>query len=141
MSFSVMPSAWTIRPFLGVGPLSFGLGRDEVRTELRGRISTFLKGPFARIDTDAFEDSGVHAYFDQNDRLECIELIEPCQAEYKGVSTINRPIAEVLRDFAQRDISYREDDGYFFDQGGFVLFTDEGVVKAVTVYRPGYYDN
>jgi len=37
-------------------------------------------------------------------------------------------------------LSSRYDDGYFLDDAGFALYAPDDVVKAVTVYQKGYYD-
>ena len=140
MSNSTPINGWNIAPYEGVGQLRFGLTRSQVRSLLGGSVSTFRKGPYASTDTDAYDELGLHLYYGNGDRLECIEAWGPCPIHYKGVSLLNASTQEVLERLAGLGLSSRYDDGYFLDDGGFALYTPDDVVKAVTVYRRGYYD-
>jgi hypothetical protein len=60
---------------------------------------------------------------------------------YKNVILLNRGLQEILDELAGLGLTSRYDDeGYWFHKGGFVLHAPESVVKAVTVYRRGYYE-
>jgi hypothetical protein len=61
--------------------------------------------------------------------------------DYKHVLLINRPLQEVLDDLANLGLAARYDDeGYWFDDAGFVIHAPDSIVKAVTAYRKGYYE-
>jgi hypothetical protein len=52
-----------------------------------------------------------------------------------------RLLQEVLNDLGSLKLRSRYDnDGYWFDDAGFVLHAPDNVVNAVTVYRKGYYE-
>jgi len=140
MSSSTLINRWDISPYVGVGPLRFGLTRSQVRSMLGGDVSTFKKGLCSSIQTDAYIRLGLHLHYNEDDWLECIEAFGLCPIFYKGVSLLNTNVQEVLKSLADLGLSSRYDDGYFLDGEGFVLDAPEGVVQAVTVYGKGYYD-
>lgn len=130
-----------IQPYIGIGIVQFGMSRGEVRTLLPGSVSTFKKGLDAITLTDAYDELGLHLFYDSSDRLECIDAWGPCPISYKGVQLLGVNLAHVLKGLADLGLDARYDDGYFFDQGGFVLDSSpEEIVQTVTVYRRGYYD-
>jgi hypothetical protein len=60
---------------------------------------------------------------------------------FKNVILLNRRLDQVLDDLARLALTCRYDDeGYWCHEGGFVLYAPENIVKAVTVYRSGYYE-
>lgn len=131
---------WDIIPFIGVGRLRFGLTRSHARSLLGTGVSAFRKGPHASTETDGYDALGLHLHYDAKDRLECIEAWGSCPISYKDASLLNTSVQEVLQRLADLGLSSRYDDAYFLDDGGFVLYAPDDVVKAVTVYRKGYYD-
>jgi hypothetical protein len=132
-------ASWDITPFTSVGPVAFGRSRQEVRQLLGPGVSTFNKGPGAATETDVYDALGAHFYYDDSERLECVEIMGPITVRYRGISLINVPIADVLQQLRDAGISYRFDDGYFVDESGFVIYAPSDTVKAVTIYRKGYY--
>jgi hypothetical protein len=135
-----MTSEWDIVPYSGVGPLRFGLDRSAVRLLLGDGLSTFKKGTNASNETDAYNSLGLHLYYDDTDALECVEAFDGCSISYQDVKLLNENIQDTLKMLAVGGLSSRYDDGYFFDEPGFALFAIDNVVKAVTVYRRGYFD-
>jgi hypothetical protein len=85
------------------------------------------------------DELGLHLHYDTEDQLECIEAFGSCPIHYNGVSLLNESTNKVLESLASVGLSSRYDDGYFFNDGGFALASDE-IVRAVTAYRKGYYD-
>jgi hypothetical protein len=78
-----------ISPFIGLGPLGFGLLRSQVRVILGGGVVTFKKGPYAEVETDACDRLGLHLHYDIQDRLECIEAFGGCPIYYGGHPLLN----------------------------------------------------
>ena len=140
MANSVSLKRWEIVPYKAVGPLYFGLTRDQGRSLLGEKFSSFRKGPYSATDTDAYDECGLHLYYDEKDRLEAIEAFEPCPVYYRDISLLNISVREVLDRLASLGVSARYDDGHLLDAGGFALYAPDDVVRAVTVYRKGYYD-
>jgi hypothetical protein len=132
---------WEIIPYSGVGSLRFGLSRSEARSLLEGTPSTFRQGPYAISDTDAYEELGLHLYYDSDDLLRCIMAFGAGPIHYESIMLLKRPLEEVVEDLARLGLSPRYDDeGYWFHDVGFVVYSPESTVEAVTVYRRGYYE-
>jgi hypothetical protein len=108
---------------------------------LGNEFTTFKKGPFATNTTDAYKRLGAHFHYDDADRLECVDLVEPASASCCGVSLLDTPIEKALQNLADAGLPSRYDDGYFIDACGIVLSAPDGTVNAVTVCRKGYYND
>jgi hypothetical protein len=133
---------WNIIPYAGVGVLRFGTSRSEARSLLNNTPpSTFRRGPYAAADSDAYNDISLHLDYDFDDHLQCIMAFGSCPIFYENTSFLNRPLRDVLADLAKVGLSSQYDDeGYWFHDAGFVLYAPDNIVKAVTVYRKGYYE-
>jgi hypothetical protein len=60
---------------------------------------------------------------------------------YKDVVKVKRRLQDVLNDLASLGLVSRYDDeGYWFDEAGFVLYAPDDIIKAVTVFKRGYYE-
>jgi hypothetical protein len=50
------------------------MARGDVRAVCGNPSTSFMKTRSSTTETDAFDDLGVHAYFDDDDRLNYVEL-------------------------------------------------------------------
>jgi hypothetical protein len=62
---------WTIRAQKSVGPITFGMTRDEVRATLAQPFTAFQKGEGAEL-TDAFDTLDLHVFY----RDGCVDAVE-----------------------------------------------------------------
>jgi|SRR6266852_100726 len=133
---------WEIIPYIGVGPLRFGMNRSQARSLIEVPLSTFKRGPFATNDTDAYDDYQLHLDYDPTDRLMCIMAFGECvPIHYKDVVFLGRNIQSVVAEIASHGFSVQYDDeGHWVLGAGFVLYAPDDVVKAVTVFKKGYYE-
>jgi hypothetical protein len=122
-----------IFPFVGVGPLKFGMTRVMVRSLLGDHFEVFQKG-FEKNTTDAYDCFNFHLFYDNNDYFDCLTAFGSCPISYKGIALLNVPIQIALKELEKQLLQYRFDDGYFLDKGGFALFESEDLIKGVTVY-------
>lgn len=129
---------WTIRPFAGLGPLSFGMTPRDVERILGVAAVDFRKG-VSEQRTLAFNALGVHAYFDQNDELNFIEVFFPCTVSLGG-HTLFGSRSEVLDALHEVGVDARDDGsgGLWADSSGFALFAPGDKVEGVSVYIKGY---
>src|SRR4051812_25631562 len=98
MKTADIPEIWVIEPYVGIGPLRFGLTRSQVRSLLGNDVDQFRKGPYATNETDAYDQHGLHLYYDQREQLEAIEALGHCKISYRGVMFLNRTPEDVLRE-------------------------------------------
>lgn len=125
-------------PFQQVGPLRFGMSRQDTREVLHEDWHSFLKGPNAIIFTDAYDTLGLHLYFDDSEHLECIEAFSPSRVVYDGVQLIDRDSHDVSQELTNLGCICRSDDGIFCDAQGFSLYAPDHIVLAVTMYARSY---
>jgi len=129
-----------ITPFSSVGVLAFGDIRNDARSKLNTKFSTFQKDADEN-ETDAFDDIGLHLYYDNDGRLEFIEGFEPVDITFRGISFLNRDVTSVIRDMSAIGFNEtRSDAGVKFRDVGIALYAPSGVVEGVAVHRKGYYD-
>jgi hypothetical protein len=130
-----------IEPFLGVGVIRFGDTRQQVRETLQRPFETFRKN-MGENATDAFDEIGLHVYYDGQDRVEFIEGFDPASLTISGLELLGRSIEDVDKELkALGHSSIPTDVGLQFDSAGIVLTASNGIIEGVGIYVRGYYDN
>lgn len=139
---------YRIDPLEGIGPLRFGMGRQEARAVLGTGFQEFLKDPFDEAPTDAYEDLGLHLYYDGDDRLEAVETFPPARSSYRGEDLLAaryRRVRHLLRE-GDRRLEVEPGEGLTAPNLGIGAFAPDGEddpdgpVESVIVFRRGYYD-
>ena len=126
---------WTIRSFEGVGPLNFTHTRSDVQAILGVQPRQFRKVSSATSLTDSYDVHGLHAYFDEVDRLSFVEFFSPAHVSFRGQEFLGRSFAEVKGIFRNWDpAAYVDDVGLTSCALGVTIYV-ESVVEAVGVFR------
>lgn len=136
-----------IHPHVGIGPIQFGMTRDEVRRTLGTRPTPFRKLSQSPLETDAFDDFALHVCYRPPAFCEAVECFGSANVIYNGFRILNRPCSEV------RDWIVQLDRGVEIDHAGMksfslgialyapgVIESPEEEVQAVLVFEPGYYE-
>jgi len=128
-----------IEPFVGVGVIRFGDTRQQVRDALQRPFESFRKVVGAN-ETDAFDELGLHVYYDGQDRVEAIEGFGSASLTIGGLVLLGRSIDDVDKELsALGHSSHPTDVGLQYDSAGIALTAPSGVVEGVGVYVRGYY--
>ena len=132
--------AWEITPYESVGPVRLGRQRNEIRRQLGPGFTSFAKD-VGENKTDAYDELGIHLYYDDEDRLEMVEAFEPASPTLKGIALLCREIEQVEDDLAKRGYKGRPTDvGYRYDDAGIALTLNGSAIEGVAVFRKGYYE-
>lgn len=136
-----------ITPNKGVGPFSFGMTREEVRNVLGGNVVEYKKMPMSDTFTDAFNDHGIHIYYDSNDTCEAIEMALPADPKFSHKHMIGRPFSELKSTIISQDSDVELDEtGLLSFPLGIGLFvpeledSEDSLVESVIVFKEGYYE-
>jgi hypothetical protein len=130
-----------ITPFEGVGTIRFGDSRQQVRNSINHRYESFRKD-VGEDETDAFDEIGVHVYYDDQGRVEFIEAFSPASLTLHGLPLMGRPIGDVEDELRALGYSSRQTDvGLEYTDAGIALTAAEGIIEGVGVFRRGYYDS
>jgi hypothetical protein len=139
-----------IKPYIGVGPIRFGMTRDEVLRIVGHPVITvkpFLKGPHAGIPTDAFDELGIHVFYKIGYLCEAIEMYLAADPTFNGQRLIERPFDELFTWLRTLDDNVKVDDtGLTSFKLGFGLYapsceeSPSDAVEAVIAFESGYYD-
>lgn len=136
-----------IRSRTGIGPIRLGMTREEVRRVLGVPYKSFMKTPFSRVPTDAFDEILVHVYYNLSDRCEAVEVFDPGTATFLGEELVGRPFELVLAWMRALDPDLEVDaDGLRSRELGLGLYApgnneETGLpVEAVIVFVDGYYE-
>jgi hypothetical protein len=94
---------YEVVPHVGVGPVRFGMTREQVRRAMPGPCEPFRKGPFAQQETDAFQGSAFQVFYGDAATVEFIELSkgQEVRARYAGLSIFETPADEVVARISQ----------------------------------------
>jgi hypothetical protein len=135
-----------LRPHQLVGPIHFGMRREEVRGVIPAAVRAFKKTPAATTLVDAFDDEGLHVYYDEEDECEAVELAAPAVPVLEGRILIGQSFAK-LRDWLLANDPKTEVDatGLTAPSLGVGLYAPfareepDEPVEGVIAFRPGYY--
>jgi hypothetical protein len=68
---------FVIEPLGGVGPIKFGMHRDEVARAFTYVYTSFFKGPWSKVRSDHCTIVGLIIHYDDDHRVEYIEVTAP----------------------------------------------------------------
>jgi hypothetical protein len=130
-----------IVPHKGLDVASFGEERNLVRDRL-GSFVSFRRTPGGPL-VDHHAVIGVIMNYDDDDRLELIELTPPADVTFQGVPLLRRRHQQVVNQLQAQGVSgKRSETGTTFAEQGFALYVpvpddpDEDV-QAVVVFPRG----
>ena len=130
-----------------LGPIHFGMSRDEVQRSVGAAVKLFRKTPVGNL-VDAFNEEGIHVYYDAEDKDKCeaIEVASPANPLLLGRGLVGRPFAEVLEWLRTLDADLAVDESGLtslaLGVGVFAPFAAKAPfepVEAVIAFKRGYY--
>jgi hypothetical protein len=136
-----------IRPYIGIGNITFGMTVEEVRHCIAAPVKSFLKHPTDAIPTDTFEGLGIYVEYKNPGICQVVELAKPANPIWRGQSFLNLSFAAARHWFEQIDPELEVDDtGLTSYQFGIGLYapnhreSPEENVEGVIVFEKGYYE-
>jgi hypothetical protein len=137
----------SIDPYIGVGPIKFGMDIEEVRRAIGLSFTTFKKTPEDLIPTDAFDEAGIHVFYKPTGICEAVEMSDPANPVFKGQSFIGKSFSEIREWFRSQDEDIDADDSgltsFKYGIGIYAPNAEEqpdDPVEGVIVFERGYYD-
>lgn len=132
---------WKITPYESVGPVQLGQRRNEIRRQLGPGFTSFAKD-VGETETDAYDELGIHLYYDDEDRLELVEAFEPASVSLKGIALLCREFEQVEHDLARQGYKGKPTDvGYRYNDAGIALTLQGSTIEGVAVFQKGYYED
>ncbi len=141
-----------IVPHLGVGPLQFGMTRDEVALALDATPAQFVS--YYGLVVDDFDGGGLSVAYDADGRCNRISVCRGAGIdwEFDGYLLLSHAAHEVRNWARQRDPDLREEDGFVSTHLGLKMGADwldepdllpddvDAPAQAFIAFRPGYLD-
>jgi hypothetical protein len=135
-----------ITPYVGIGPIRFGISKAEVRASLAVPVREFRKTPSAVMPTDAFPSLGLHIYYKLPGLCEAVEAADPAKPTLFGKDLIAQPFNMLHEWLRELDEEIKVDEtgltSLRFGVGFFApgLKSDPAaLVEAVIVFEKRYY--
>lgn len=133
----------SILPVMGCEQMPFGMDRSRLQSSLGGRV----RSPARHPDEDYFQDEGLFAYFDNEQRLKAVEFFAPAQAWLDNWQLLGMPLGQAKRILQSvGGVVVDEDAGATCFNIGIGLYAPfarddpDDPVETVIVFRQGYYD-
>jgi hypothetical protein len=137
---------WTIRAQKSVGPIRFGMSREEVRSILAQPFTSFQKGEGAEL-IDAFDTLDLHIFY-REDGVEAVEFWNAANVRLGGHRLSDETFADMemsLVDFVRPNVVTPTS---LLSPAFGVEFTIEsadqrdtlGAIKHIIVTGPGYFE-
>jgi len=99
-----------IIPYESVGPIRFGMTREDVRKTLALPYTSFRKSQESKTTSDAFDDEGIYVYYRESETVEAVEMALPAHPILKGVELLGRPYRDVSAFIESLDPGTTKDD-------------------------------
>lgn len=128
-----------------VGPISFGMSRTDVRKQLGVPVETFMKTNDSAVPTDAFDELGIHVFYDAQDACEAVEFWRSGPT-FRGKKMLNERFAKIAAWLEAIDPGAKPNaSGLTSLAFGFGLYAEspeepQSVIASVIVFKRGYYD-
>ena len=136
-----------IHPYVGVGPLKFGMSVTDIRNAMNAPVKSFKKSPSSEMDVDDFSDLGIHVHYRSPGICEAIELAKPAAPIFQWRDLLNQPFSKLREWFDGMDENLEVDEAgltsYKFGIGLYAPFAEDepdGQAESVIVFERGYYD-
>ncbi|MEJ2816140.1 hypothetical protein [Caulobacter sp. CCG-8] len=133
-----------INPQTGVGPLRFGMLRDQVRSVLAVPVEIFRRTP-KDVEADLFKSLGAFAYYDGNGALEAVEFFSPAKVTFNELDILNTSASELIGEMSEVDPDLEcEGSGFTSRSFGFGVWSEDDSElppQSVIVFAPGYYES
>jgi hypothetical protein len=140
---------FVIAPYVGVGPIKFGLTREEVRQRLGAPVESFMKAPFSAAPADAFDTLGIHVHYGSDERCQAVEFYRSLTGPtFRGQPLFGKRFGEIERWLRTIDPDVRSDSSGLTSLAfGFGLYAPSALndpqseVSGAIAFRRGYYDH
>lgn len=139
----VMP--WEITPYVGVGPVRFGMTRQQVRDAVGAPSEEFKRTPSSRI-SDKFTTLGAFAYYTDDGGLEAIEFTRLQTIFVEKLDLTTTPTDQLLRAVLLLDPDAEiepKSAGFISRRLGAGIWTEgdrDHPPQSVIAFAQGYYD-
>lgn len=136
-----------LTPYESLGPIRFGMSREEVRAVLAVAVHPFKKTPDATTLTDAFEAEGIYVSYDDQGDCEAVEVASPAEPVLDGETLLGQPFSQLRDRLKARGDELEVDASGLTDlTSGLGLYAPSAEkapndpIEAVIAFRRGYYD-
>jgi hypothetical protein len=129
---------WEIRPFEGIGPISFGMSRSALRESLGNGFHSLWKSRKAPFEVDAYDTLDLHFYHDSGATLRYIEAFRETQAHLGHVRLFADPFSSIIAAISQGETPFALDtSGCDFVELGLTIYTPlpDRRVESIGLFR------
>ncbi len=137
---------YTIESYVGVGPITFGMSRRDVRGVLGGPVQDSARTDTG-IPTDFFSAEGIFVYYSKPGLVEAVEFAGPSSPTFRSRDFLGHPyrmIEDWIRTFDPHIVL--DPAGLTSYEFGFGVYAPSArkepdlPVMGVIVFERGYYD-
>jgi hypothetical protein len=138
----MLPTFAVIR-HVGVGPLRFGMSREDVRSALSIPFEVFRRTP-ASIPADLFGSAGTFAYYSESGGLIAVEFAKRANVTFGDLDLTNTSTSKLIAEISTIDPAIDHDSSGFTSRAyGIGAWTEDDLglpPQSVIIFAPGYYD-
>lgn len=135
-----------IAPLSGVGPIAFGMTRQQLRSIFGTPTSSFARTPES-VPCDEYRPQGFFVYYMADDTVEAVEFFAPSTVLLGEHSLLGEAFEKSRLHMLERDQNLSvEADGLTSNAFGIALFApsanDDPTLcpESILVFRKGYFD-
>lgn len=133
---------YIIRPYKGVGNITFGMTSKEIEMCIKEHPEKFMKSKNDLYMTDMYQDFFV--YYKVSGECEAIEFINHAQVLFQDIPLFQYSYDQVETMFKRIDTELQIDnDGfvsYKYGVGIYAPYKEDNLIESIIVFERGYYD-
>jgi hypothetical protein len=131
--------SFKIVPLKGVGAITFGMKRKEVR-KILGDWQEFRKNRFSKATADSF--GFCHVYYDTNECCEAVEFFSEAELLLNEKNILTMAFKDFCGYVKKLDSDLQiAADGCTSKKIGLSAYAPYGEIESILVSRQGYWDN
>lgn len=141
---------YDIVPNIGVGPIKFGMTREEVRAAIGADATPFRRAVINTMEQplqDSFRDLGIFVEYNPLGKCVAVEFGGPAAPSFQGETFLGQPYSRVREWFRTKDSAVEEDDSGLTSLAlGIGIYTPNAranpdrLVEGVIAFKDGYYE-
>ena len=128
-------------PFIGVGNITFGLSRNNIRQLLKNGHREFTRNEFSENSSDFYEEWSLFIDYDKNNLCQAFEFARPNTLIQEGKNLFDFGFEELTKKYVAKEKDIEDEDHIVYYDLGFGLsrkpFSSE--IESIVVFSKSYW--
>lgn len=126
---------WNIIPLVSVGPIKFGMTREELHGLFEEKCKEFKKTKYSKNTTDDY--GRFHVYYTSDDLVDAIEIFEGIELTMDGNVVFPIKVSDVEKIFSGIE---KDENNYIHKDKSIGILAGDELTESILIGAKGYYN-